>query len=242
MTNHFDAIADIYNKAWYFSKDYQDTMLANIIGLLRLNRDDSLVDLGGGTGVYTRLIQQTAGLRKAYCVEPSEKMWLEACKLDGIEALHADAEQFMGLELDFNKVLVKEAIHHIPAREDLWRYLRERLPGSGSILIVTRPQDIALPLFEQAKEAFRRKQPRQETLTDELAACGFMAEAKAHPFEFTLGKETWFDMIRKRFMSDLAGFTETEIEAGLREIDARYPGETVRIPDTILYIAASPAP
>ena len=242
MANHFDTIADIYNKAWYFSEEYQNSMLANIIALLDLGKDDRLADIGGGTGVYTKLIHDAVGLRKAWCVEPSKNMYWEACKLEGIEAIHADAEGFMGLGLDCTKVLLKEAIHHIPGRETLWRYLRDRLPTTGRILIVTRPQDIALPLFEQAKEAFRRKQPHQETLLQELASSGFETLVKPHPYTFTLGKDTWFGMIRNRFMSDLAGFSAAEIEAGLREIDARHPGPDLEIPDTILYIAASIKP
>jgi len=242
MTNHFDTIADIYNKVWYFSESYQTSMLDYIVRLLQLNSDDSLVDIGGGTGVYTKLIQDAVGLRRAYCVEPSKNMYLEACKLDNIEARHADAEGFMILNLEFSKVLLKEAIHHIPDRETLWHYLREKLPAHGRVLIVTRPQNIALPLFEQAKEVFRRKQPHHETLLNELISCGFEAEMTRHPYTFVLDKPTWFEMIRNRFMSDLAGFTEEEIEAGLQEIDAQYPGKDLEIPDTILYIAASIKP
>ena len=242
MANHFDTIADIYNKAWYFSDDYQNSMLANIIALLELGKDDSLADIGGGTGAYTKLIHDAVGLRKAWCIEPSEKMCLEAGKLEGIEAIHADAGEFMGMGLGFTKVLLKEAVHHIPARETLWRYLREKLPAQGRLLIVTRPQDTALPLFEQAKEAFRRNQPHQEALLLELESCGFATDLKSHPYSFPLDKATWFGMIRNRFMSDLAGFSEAEIEAGLREIDARHPGQELEIPDTILYIAASIKP
>lgn len=239
MTNHFDTIADIYNKVWYFSENYQNSMLDNIICLLRLDKGDSLADLGGGTGVYTRLIRDAVGLAKACCIEPSKMMYLEACKLEGIEAIHADAEAFIGMDLSFNKVLLKEVVHHIPARESLWRYLRETLPAGGRILIVTRPQAIALPLFDQAKEVFRRKQPHQDTLIQELQSCGFETELKIQPYIFTLDKNTWFDMIRNRFMSDLAGFNEAEIEAGIREIDSRHAGTELEIPDTILYIAAS---
>jgi hypothetical protein len=45
-------------------------------------------------------------------------------------------------------------------------------------------------------------------------------------------------MIRNRFMSDLAGFTVAEIEAGLAEIDRAYPGDEIEIQDDIIYIAA----
>jgi len=242
MANHFDTIADIYNKVWYFSEQYQRSMLANIVERLRLDPSDRLADIGGGTGVYTRLLRETCGLARAWCVEPSRNMCLEAAKLDGIESICADADGFMGLDLPFSKVLLKEAVHHIPARETLWRYLRDKLPAQGRLLIVTRPQDIRLPLFEQAKAAFRRKQPHHQTLLGELEACGFDAEVAFHPYAFSLAKDTWFDMVRSRFMSDLAGFSDAEIEAGIAEIDAAHRGQDIEIPDTIVYIAASPKP
>lgn len=242
MPNHFDTIADIYNKVWYFSEHYQSSMLANIIALLQLKPDDSLLDLGGGTGVYTKLLYDTVGLARAYCIEPSKGMCLEAAKIAEIESVCADAHEFMALDLSVSKVLLKEVVHHIPAREILWQYLHENLPEQGRILIVTRPQDIALPLFEQAKAVFRQKQPHHETLLAELHACGFETQLKFHPYSFALPKSTWFDMIRNRFMSDLAGFTEQEIEAGIREIDSAHPEPHIIIPDTIIYIAASLKP
>lgn len=241
MSNHFDTIAEIYNKVWYFSEQYQSQMLANIIELLRLQAGDRLADVGGGTGVYTRLLAEAAGLERPWCVEPSGKMCAEAAKIPGIEAICADAGGFMELDLPFNKVLLKEVVHHIPERETFWRHLRGKLPAQGRLLIVTRPRDIKLPLFEQAKEVFRQKQPHHETLLAELESAGFAVELRFHPYRFSLPKSTWFDMIRNRFMSDLAGFGAEDIEAGLREVDAAHPGETVEIPDTIIYIAASPA-
>lgn len=238
MTNHFDTIADIYNKVWYFSEHYQNSMLSNIIELLQLDNTDVLADLGGGTGAYTRLLLEKAKLKKAYCIEPSRNMFLEAQKIPIIESICADATEFMQLDLSFTKVLLKEVVHHIPARPVLWHYLREKLPRKGRILIVTRPQAIELPLFEQAKQVFRQKQPHHDSLLQELESCGFASHYRVFPHRFTLAKTVWFDMIRNRFMSDLAGFTEEEIEVGLAKIDAIHPSTQIEIPDNIIYVWA----
>ncbi len=238
MTDHFDTIADIYNKVWYFSQNYQTTMLENIIELLQLGNADVLADLGGGTGTYTRLLLEKARIGKAYCIEPSRGMYLEAKKIPSIESICADAEAFMNLDLTFTKVLLKEVVHHIPNREALWRYLFAKLPDQGRVLIVTRPYDIALPLFEAAKQAFRQKQPKHETLIRELESSGFEVSFRLHPYQFSLDKPVWFNMIRQRFMSDLAGFTDEEIEAGLLEIDQQNPVNDIRIPDNIIYLSA----
>jgi SAM-dependent methyltransferase len=241
-SNHFDTIADIYNKVWYFSAQYQNSMLSNIIELLSLKPDDILADVGGGTGVYTRLLRDAVSLQRAYCIEPSRGMCAEAAKLESIESFCADAAGFIDLNLSFSKVLLKEVVHHIPARETLWQYLHKALPADGKLLIVTRPQAIALPLFEQAKVVFRQKQPHHEALIAELEANGFTTVLKFHPYVFSLDKQTWFNMIKNRFMSDLSGFTENEIEAGIQEINLAFPETKITIPDTIIYIAATPKP
>lgn len=238
MANHFDLIADQYNQAWHFSDSYRDSMLSNIIESLQLVADDILADLGGGTGSYTLLLKQTAGLKRAYCIEPSAKMVAEAKKMADIESFCADAAEFLSLDLPYTKVLMKEMVHHVPSRPRLWNRLMDKLPPEGKILIVTRPQNTALPLFDAAKQAFRDKQPSQQTLTEELEASGFATSCTLHPYHFSMAKENWFELIRMRFMSDLGHFSDAEIEKGLREIDAAYDGNNLEIIDNILHITA----
>lgn len=238
MSSHFDSIAEIYDTLWHFSERYRRTMLDNIVERLQLTGEDILADIGGGTGAYTQLLKNAVGLQKAYCIEPSRKMYLEACKLDGIEAIEADAEGFAGLNLPITRVLLKEVVHHIQAREALWRHVRTILPERGRILIVTRPQRTPLPLFEAAKRAFAANQPTVETLTEELERAGFATSLYVHPYRFELDTRIWSDMIRKRFMSDLAPFGDEEIEAGIAEIEREHPKDTLEIADDIVYLSA----
>ncbi len=237
--NHFDTIADVFNRIWHFSDGYKAFVTRHIHADLELHSGDTLADIGGGTGSFTSRLAQEADLRRAYCVEPSPPMCAEAAKLPEITAVCTDAEGFLALEHPFTKMLFKEVIHHIGDRRALWRRIRPLLPDNGRLLIITRPQRTLFPFFEAAHEAFGRHQPSLEALESELAEGGFVTETRHHHYTFTLSKEEWYTMVRHRFMSDLGIFSDEEIEEGIEEIERLYPSDRVEITDHLLFITAA---
>lgn len=239
MVNHFDKIAGVYNKVWHFSDHYKEWMIDYIKGLLILHKNDAFVDIGGGTGTFTNLLSVHAGLIKPpVCVEPSIKMCSKVNEDIDIKIINQDANEFINLGMIYDKVLIKEAIHHVKDRYHLWNGLFEQLCNNGRVLVVTRPQYTPMPLFKMAKEAFFRNQPPYEVFVDELRSIGFSVEATTDTYSFSLDKETWNSMIRNRFLSDLAGFSDDEIEIGIQEIDSEFPGDSIIVNDTIIFITA----
>lgn len=238
-SNHFDSIAEVFNRIWYFSDDYKDFVINHIHHDLSLSTEDVLVDLGGGTGTFTSRIQDESGVAKAYCVEPSVAMCDEAAKLKNITALCMDAHAFMSTKTPFSKLLLKEVIHHIDEREHLWQAVYTRLPKKGKLLIITRPQHVAFPLFTSAKTAFAHNQPPYELFESQLRACGFKVTTLKRSHTFTLRKENWYEMLRHRFMSDLSIFSDEEIEEGIREIEEAYTEESIDIIDNLIFISAT---
>ncbi|MDD5051531.1 MAG: class I SAM-dependent methyltransferase [Sulfuricurvum sp.] len=236
--NHFDSIADVFNRIWYFSDNYKDFVLEHILHDLSLNSEDILVDIGGGTGTFTSRIMEKSLLQKAYCIEPSSPMCIEAAKLGNITALCLDAHAFLTTETPFNKLLLKEVIHHIDNRETFWHDIYNRLPIGGKLLIITRPQNIDFPFFQSAKTAFSKNQPPHEIFESELKNCGFFVETKYQNHTFTLPKESWYEMLRYRFMSDLCIFSDEEIEEGIQEIDNYYYEDILEIVDNLIFMSA----
>lgn len=237
--NHFDSIAEVFNRVWYFSDDYKDFVINHIIDDLSLSPNDILADIGGGTGTFTSRLVHEANLKKAYCIEPSSAMCDEASKLENITALCSDAHGFLAKKIPFTKILLKEVIHHIPERESFWHNVYEAIPYGGKLLIITRPQNIAFPFFTAAKEAFARNQPPHELFESQLGKCGFEVTTIQRSHTFTLPKESWYEMLRHRFMSDLGVFSDDEIENGIGEIDINYPAETIDIIDNLIFITAT---
>lgn len=81
VANHFDSIAEVFNRIWYFSDEYKDFVISHIHHDLALNQNDILADIGGGTGTFTSRLANEAHVTKAYCIEPSLAMCDEAAKL-----------------------------------------------------------------------------------------------------------------------------------------------------------------
>lgn len=237
--NHFDAIADVFNRIWYFSDEYKDFVISHIHKDLALTNDDILADIGGGTGSFTSRLADEAHLLEAYCIEPSSAMCEEAAKLNNITALCSDAHTFLSTHTPFTKMLFKEVIHHIKDRDLFWKNVYHLLPHNGKVLIITRPQNIAFPFFEKAKIEFSRNQPSQNLLENELIDGGFSIAVHHRSHTFTLSKKDWYTMLRHRFMSDLGVFSDKEIEEGIIEIEKSHPTETIEIIDNLIFIIAT---
>lgn len=236
--NHFDSIADVFNRIWYFSDEYKNFVIHHILNDLSLSDQDTLADIGGGTGSFTSRLSTEANLLKSYCIEPSPAMCEEAAKLTNVTALCSDAHTFLASDTPFTKMLFKEVIHHIKDRDLFWKAVYKSLPHNGKVLIITRPQKIAFPFFAAAKEAFARHQPPQELIESELRNGGFEIITHHRSHTFTLAKKDWYTMLRHRFMSDLGEFSDNEIEEGIVEIEKIYPEESIDIIDNLIFIIA----
>ena len=61
-----------------------------------------------------------------------------------------------------------------------------------------------------------------------LVNAGFKrVSVHTHRFPVTVSKEQMFEGFRQRDTSWLGPLTDREIEAGIREVDARFPGDTL---------------
>lgn len=236
---HYDSIAQNFNLLWQFSDPYKDFVIARIQRFLKLSADDTLVDIGGGTGSFTERLADENSLSKAYCIEPSKEMCTVALQQPHITALNTDSDGFIALELDYSKMLLKEVIHHLHDRPLFWKNVYPQLPIFGKILIITRPQEVEFPFWNGAKEAFKAHQPSLSLLKSELESGGFEVSVSVETHQFQLSKEDWYTMLRHRFMSDLSEFSDEEINDGINEIDPLYPNNIITIKDNLLFITAT---
>lgn len=239
VPNHFDSIAEHFDRIWYFSDHYKDFVTVHIHNELQFVPDDILADVGGGTGSFTSRLRHEGQFKAAYCIEPSAPMCEEAAKLPNITPLCTDAHGFLEHSIPFSKMLLKEVIHHISDRARFWHNTYTALPNGGKLLIITRPQHISFPFFDAAKAAFAQNQPPHEIVETELIECGFEITTSRKSHTFTLPKESWYEMLRHRFMSDLGRFSDYEIEEGILEVDSRYTGDTIDIIDHLIFISAT---
>lgn len=239
MNKHYENIAEDFNKVWKFSNEYKKWAVEKIGYHLKLNNEDIFVDIGGGTGTFTNMIEKQFTPNKAYCVEPEESMCNIAKQYINIEIICSDTFYFINnLKYKYNKILFKEVIHHIQNRKKLWDNIYHTIDKNGRVLIYTRPRKIKFPLFKKAKQEFYKNQPSYDLMVSELKDNGFKVEVYIESFTFKLQKQEWHNMLKARFMSDLSIFSDKDILKGIEEVENKYYTDFYSIEDEIIFINA----
>jgi hypothetical protein len=70
-------------------------------------------------------------------------------------------------------------------------------------------------------------------------AAGATADVTFGSFHLTLSMYRWLGTVADRCMSLLASFDDDELQAGMAEIDARYPGPLLEFEDRFAFIFAT---
>jgi predicted TPR repeat methyltransferase len=238
--NHYAQLAVNFDQVWQFSPDYESWMVEKIQQHLALQTHEDWVDFGAGTGRFTLALHQSASPASSLCVEPDAAMCAIARQKSEINTLQACDLSFIQQPLRYDALLVKEVIHHITDRLPFWQGVKQQLNSGGRILLITRPQKTTLALFQQAKARFASQQPDINRLCTELQMAGFSVQVSTINFTFKQAKAHWYAMLRAKFMSDLAAFSDDEIEKGINELESEHPNDWIDNQDQLLFVLARP--
>jgi len=236
---HYDRLADSYDENWAYSPEFIGWMTGCILDRLDPAPDDRVADVGCGTGLYARGLAERAG--QVVCADPSAKMLEQLPVGDAYIPVQASAEQITSGEVRlpydrFDAILVKEAIHHVDDRRTVLHGLAGMLADGGRLLMVMLPTHIEYPLFAEAIALFERLQPDPEDVVACLRDAGLRVELEYASFPLSFAKARYMAMVRKRYMSLLSNFDDEQIEAGVTEIDERYPGNHLSFPDRFAFV------
>ncbi|MFQ5513502.1 MAG: class I SAM-dependent methyltransferase [Myxococcota bacterium] len=240
LDHHYGNLAACYDEFLYYSPQFVRALTQKMIEHLALRPEDALVDLGCGTGMYSQDILEQVPLRQEILgVDPYAEMLEQTPPEARIQPLQADALQFSNMALVYDKVLVKEAIHHVPLsdRQTLFRNLHRHLSRDGRLLLVHVPPKLDYPLFAAALQRCERWHADPNELESLLCKAGYTVHRDALDYQHEIPKETYFQMVDGRYMSVLSSFSDEEIRLGLAEMEERYAYEpTLRFVDHFDYI------
>lgn len=225
VDEHYKNLADNYDVFLKYSPDFVRKLTSKMIGKLALAPSDVFVDLGGGTGIYSAdILEQVRLEHPVILVDPFEEMLAHAPDTPRFRKVPMDALTFAAQPGDYDKILIKEAVHHVASddRPRLFADLRDRLKPGGRLLLVHVPPDLDYPLFAEALERSLHWHANPDELVRQLRGAGFSAERERLVYRHRLPKETYFTMVRARYMSLLTSFDRAELEAGLAEMAKRY--------------------
>jgi SAM-dependent methyltransferase len=240
--------AETYESAYFYAPGAYTEHLASLVKRsLQLDaspdactKDRCLLDIGGGTGNFTRMIVEDAPNVCAIVVDP----FLEQLSISGVDEsesaasderirfVKAPGEEFKLKPTDetvwwrqnYQQVLLKEVVHHfndtdrVPIFKGIFNGLERS--GAPSLLIVTRPKlEIDYPLWDEARKVWAENQPSLEQFVEELELAGFSnVQHSIESYRCTILLERWQSMVKARFWSTFSTFTDKELDEACHSI------------------------
>ncbi|XRB01788.1 Putative RNA methylase [Pycnococcus provasolii] len=183
-----------------------------------------LADVGGGNGLFAANIHTRLGLlHPAVCCDPNEEAVEEARRRPALRAHVADASAFAqeGVANAFDLVLIKEVVHLVPADkvEALYEGIYGQMKDGGVCMTITRPTDPPYPLFEAARRVWTSRQPPVCVFEAAMRKAGFDdVDVREWRYPIRCRLARWLALIRARFWSTFHGFSDDELEAGVKEV------------------------
>jgi SAM-dependent methyltransferase len=240
VLEHYEAISSDFEQRWFFDAEYFPNLCGEIAKALEFDGDQSFCDLGCGTGHYTAAIEELAsGSTQVTGVDFSSQMIDQFNKSNpNFKGLCADIEKYVGQSQQFfDRVLLKEVIHHIHDSLVFFSHINSILNSDGLVLIVTRPRNVNFPFFKRALDIFAEGQPAREEIKEQMIKAGFSVELKEVPITIKIEKQRLLNMIRQRFMSIFHSFSEKELELGIQEVEEKYKTvQEIEFDDVLLFI------
>lgn len=277
---HYEAhSAESYEQAFFYEPGaYTERLCALVRERLQLNsaltvnlaqprQRRVLLDIGGGTGNFTRMIVKDTNV-SAIVVDPFLEQSQCGDDVENVQFVAEPAEAFMVTQeasdedhdngdknwwkRNYDYVLLKEVAHHFADQDrshifrGMWQGLRplEKNEGGSSLLLISRPQyDIDYPLWDEARQVWAQNQPSLETFVAELRQAGFREihhTIEAYPCSVTL--ERWQFMVKRRFWSTFSHFSDEQLKEACERIaqneQHRINDGVIKFEDRLLFISA----
>ncbi len=235
--DHYTSLASHYDEYYNYSTDYVDYFTNKIIEDLSIKNKEVVVELGAGTGIFAKAILHKIDSVNMKCVDNSALM-LEMNKEKRIEKLCQDAVEFSKQDVVYDKIYMKEFIHHIPKKDrlSLFKGLYRQLKNRGRLVILMEPGRLNYPLFEEALKRFKVNQPSYLDVISKLEQVGFLTSYTTVKHEIKITKTKYIEMVKSRYMSVLESFTEAELENGIKEINESYKNEELKFQEVFYCI------
>lgn len=249
VRGHYEGLAAEYDRHWASGPHHITWMSTHIAEALHLSATDRIADIGCGTGLFAREVTRIVRPEHAIlCVDPSAAMLgqIGTPPPHDLLPIVASAEDIAEARVPLpyerlDAVFLKESVHHLADPATTLRGLADRLTPGGRLLVIMLPTSIQYPLFQAALERFEELQPDPARITDQLRAAGLESRLSHVEHRVSFDRETYFGMVRARYMSMLSTFSDAEIETGIEEMRSAHPEPVLTFPDRFAFVLGAAA-
>lgn len=236
---HYDRLAASFDENWAYSPAFVEWMTGCILRRLQPGDGDVAADIGCGTGLYSRGLADHA--QTVVCVDASQAMLDQLPASEQLIPVNAPVEDVAAGRAAlphqrFDAMLLKEVLHHVDDPGAVIAGLARMLKPGGRMLVAMLPTRISYPLFTEALRRFSEGQPDPVTMADAMRAAGLQAELTHESYPLTFPTGRYLDMVRNRYMSLLAQFSDEQLEEGVEEIRRANPGDEISFTDTFAFV------
>lgn len=220
----------------------RDFWFASLEETGRLRPGERVLDLGAGTGRFSRFASEVA---KVVAFDRSMDMLARAGGKGPFSRVRGDAHALPFRADAFDLTFIVMVLHQL---EDTPRALREVARVSRRVVVATadmvhRTPDILDEAFPSLMEIDRARFPRIETIAEDLRAAGFReVEVRHRPYRRVAPVQEQLERIRRKYISTLDLLPPGEFERGVSFLEAELPkrfGEVFETSRTFTFLGAS---
>ena len=223
VAEHYRRLAGRYDEFLCYSPQFVRTLTSKMIEKLELRERDRFVDLGCGTAMYSiDIVGQVPLSNPIAGVDPFPEMLGRIPADAPVTRVALGALAFSARPGTYDKILMKEAVHHEHDRAALFANLFARLAPGGRLLLVHVPPKLDYPLFDNALRRAEQWHADPDELVTLLTQAGFAVDRDAVEIRHSIPRRRYFQMVESRYMSVLSSFSAEEIAEGLREMGEKY--------------------
>ena len=208
----------VYNKIGH---GYAKTRLADdritdqLVALLNLPPQATILDVGAGTGKYSRALADRGFSMIA--LEPSEVMQAQAPLHQGVKWIHASAENIPLPDRSVDGVIAVLSVHHFEDRAAAFREMARVVGGGPIVLFTFDPSAFAhFWLSDYFPQLGRRFHTSADELKNTAAAIEQVTSRKTRIIAFPLPRDLQ-DRFGASFWSCPEAYLDPEVRKGMSD-------------------------